>query len=476
MLEPPRLNEGRVADYLVGETRGIDYSQSIFENVQRLPPASTMVFRDGRMRIRNYWCPEALAALEVGSDEEYLEQFHAVLRKAVARGLRADRPVAATLSGGVDSSVIVALAAELRAAGETRGKGLLGRTLSQVNDDEADCNESACIRAVVASSGVGAECLNSDMVAQHAAALVDWSANFEDPSDGLGLQRFLLYQVAGRFGHRVVFDGLDGDLAPTLPFEYPSFLAVQGKWLPAATETFKQWTNYHDRRLAPWRPPAHLLWSLFAPRSLRDWKQARKRRRELQGYIHDNLLRPEFAEQVALSERYERYCATLAGGGFEQNRRGELSAAHIARIRVPYLADAAERCDRIAAAAGVEARHPLLDRDFVEFCIRSPWNQLSRNGWSKYGLRLLAAELLPQQIAWRRDNGNLAWQYFKRWMVDAREGMIERLMSDPGPLPGWIDWTVFSTQVQQYRMNPDLMTDYRVWQYDCLNTWLRRHL
>jgi asparagine synthase (glutamine-hydrolysing) len=81
---------------------------SAFRAVRKLPPASTMVFRDGEARIERYWRLDYSRKRDVGDRAELLEELREHIRRAVRRRLIADVPLGAFLSGGVDSSAVVA--------------------------------------------------------------------------------------------------------------------------------------------------------------------------------------------------------------------------------------------------------------------------------------------------------------------------------------------------------------------------------
>ena len=472
---PYRLNEGRVADYLLRESEGLNQTETFFKEIYRLPPASQLSFCCGRLSIQPYWATESLTGLELSSDDDYMDAFREVFSRSVSRCLRARHPVACTLSGGVDSSVIVGMAVKLRAAGNTSDTGYLSRTVSQVSDDETGCSESACIRAVVEHCGLDAVLHRSDVVEEHARQVGAWLETLEDPFDSSMIQRFLIHLSAAELGHRVVLDGVDGDMIASLPAGYPAFLAVNGQLGTAVREAFLQWTNYHNRETSVWRPIAGALWPLITNKSLREKRRSGGQKRFLAAEMKLNLIRPEFAEAIGLDERFERYSSTLYRCGLEHNRGSGLRAAHVERVRVPYLTAGVERGERVAAVGGVEVRHPLLDREFVEFCLRLPWDQLSRNGWTKFGLRRLAAEVVPHKIAWRRDGGGLDWQYQARWINGNRQIIIDQLMSDSGQLSDWIDWPMFSKRLQRAKIDRDEMIDYISGRLVCLQLWMSRH-
>lgn len=120
---PRRLNELELARLLAifpGDGFG-----TFFQAITRLPPAHLLIVERGMLRTRRYWAMEDAPPVELPSDEAYAEAFLEHLGAAVAARLRATGPIGSTLSGGLDSGAVTAIAArELRA----RGKGLTAFT------------------------------------------------------------------------------------------------------------------------------------------------------------------------------------------------------------------------------------------------------------------------------------------------------------------------------------------------------------
>jgi asparagine synthase (glutamine-hydrolysing) len=85
---------------------------SAFRAVRKLPPASLLVFRDGRSSISRYWRLDHRSKLELADEREYDEQIREQLHHAVRRRMVSDVPLGAFLSGGMDSSAVVAAMAE----------------------------------------------------------------------------------------------------------------------------------------------------------------------------------------------------------------------------------------------------------------------------------------------------------------------------------------------------------------------------
>jgi asparagine synthase (glutamine-hydrolysing) len=113
LLDPdvPRdLDLGALDAYLA--CRYIPSPYTAFTAVRKLPPASTLVLRDGSARIERYWRLDYGRKRSFSSDDEVLEAVRTEVRRAVRRRMVADVPLGAFLSGGVDSATVVAAMAE----------------------------------------------------------------------------------------------------------------------------------------------------------------------------------------------------------------------------------------------------------------------------------------------------------------------------------------------------------------------------
>jgi asparagine synthase (glutamine-hydrolysing) len=103
------LNDQAIGHFLALDCND-DLTTTTFADVRSLPPAHTLAWRDGDVRIRRYWeLDPAPPELRLKRGQEYVERFAAVLDRAVDDRLRANR-VGAHLSGGMDSSSLVATA------------------------------------------------------------------------------------------------------------------------------------------------------------------------------------------------------------------------------------------------------------------------------------------------------------------------------------------------------------------------------
>jgi asparagine synthase (glutamine-hydrolysing) len=107
---PREVDHGAIDGYL--ELGYVPSPLTAVRGVRKLPPAHTLVMRDGRVTLRRYWQLDYGAKLRDVDERELCERIRAGLRAATRRRLIADVPLGAFLSGGIDSSAVVAAMAE----------------------------------------------------------------------------------------------------------------------------------------------------------------------------------------------------------------------------------------------------------------------------------------------------------------------------------------------------------------------------
>ena len=105
------LNETAIGDYLVTGLNQ-DLSTTAFRDIQRVPPAHSLTIRNGSMMLRRYWTPDTSNEVRFRDDRAYVERFRELLRQAVRDRLRDTGRVAVSMSGGLDSTSLAAVALE----------------------------------------------------------------------------------------------------------------------------------------------------------------------------------------------------------------------------------------------------------------------------------------------------------------------------------------------------------------------------
>jgi asparagine synthase (glutamine-hydrolysing) len=393
---PRQVDEARIADYLVSELEGIDKTSTFYRQVFRLPPAHTATISPAGLSLKPYWRPQAQPALQFVTNEDYESAFLEVFGKAVECRLRGGGMVGSMLSGGMDSSSIVGVARKLRI--DAGGPPL--RTFSVTRDKPADCPETQAIHEMLELGGLDAATLSIEQLAELEPELTQQTWHLEEPYDYHMIVPRSLSILARRQGVRVMLDGIDGDSV----LSAGAHLARQLR----RGEIANAWRNARElHRIYPDGPtPAsqmiHAGSAAWMPASLRQALRPWYRWRQHGRYASSRLLRPDFAARIDLRERIAR----LADHGRCRNPL-DRGADIAGLIDHPYVVCAVERYERVAAGCGLESRHPFLDRRVVEFCMRLPDTQKSRDGWTKSILRRAMSGYLPESVRWRRDKEHL---------------------------------------------------------------------
>ncbi|MBL4818904.1 MAG: hypothetical protein JKY15_06720 [Deltaproteobacteria bacterium] len=103
-----KINNAKVNDFL--NLSCSNPEQTFFDDLFRLEPGQYLEFKDGNLQLNSYWSLDNINPVRFGKDEDYLEAFREIFDKAVQSRLRSLYPVGAHLSGGLDSSSVVAMA------------------------------------------------------------------------------------------------------------------------------------------------------------------------------------------------------------------------------------------------------------------------------------------------------------------------------------------------------------------------------
>jgi asparagine synthase (glutamine-hydrolysing) len=402
---PYRINEGRIADYLVSQLEGIDKTSTFFEEVFRLPPAHALTVTPEGVRLRRYWTLEPGPELQLPSNQAYAEAFLDVFSEAVRCRLRSAGPVGSMLSGGMDSGSVVAVARGLLAK---EGRGPLP-TFSATAPDPNACIETRTIQAALTMDDLDPCTIHYGQLDELMPELEDLTWSLDEPFDGHMALIRVIYLAARRRGIKVLLDGVAGD---TMLSEGSHLVRLMraGRWVTAYREAVGQNRFWGGNHYPPLREWVRSGLSAFAPDSVR---QLRRRllgpwraRRALERNIRESIIDPAFARRVNLMERL-RILAAHRSGGFLP----DLPKEHAQTIDHPYLTIGRERYGRVASAVAVEPRDPFADRRVAAFCVRLPGEQKLDGGWPKAVLRRAMDGRLPDAVRWRRGKESLGWSF-----------------------------------------------------------------
>lgn len=424
---PADIDEGRIADALIGETEGIDQDCTFYTAIERLPAAHWLHLREGRLTRRRYWQPVAdqRPAGLPASDEEWIEAQREQLDRAVRLRLRSHRPVGSMLSGGLDSSSAVALAARAR---EQQG-GEHFPVYAAIDSGNPDCSETHHIRAVLAHARCAPQLLDLPQFAAQAPGPAWWDEGIE-PFDASMTLVAELYRRAGEQGTVSLLDGIPADNLYVIGRQAQQLLR-SGQWRAAWDAALAQ----NRLHLGPSRRPQlaamKVMVGALAPQAihaLRQWHQDQAIYRQ---FLQASPIAPELARRAQLWPRFRRYSASI-GGSHQWHASGQA----LSSMAAPYISAGIERYNRVASLFGVEPRPPFADRELIQFQAWMPIDLRLRDGHLKWVLRQAMADLLPDPVRWRTDKQHIGFRFSQ---VQGQRHRPTATELEPLLARGWLD-------------------------------------
>jgi len=357
---------------------------TIFRDVRKLPAGHLLLWEDGQVKLERFARPAPVPAAELRDDEEpeLVEELRSRVRDSVRAHLVSDVPVGVLLSGGVDSALLAALAAE------ENSKPL--RTFS-IGFEERSFDELADARLVAERYGT----LHRELVLRPDAALLlpALADAFDEPfADSSALPTYLVSQLAAE-DVKVALSGEGGDelfggyytYAADLLAERVGGLARVARPLVERlpTSTAKASFDYRAKRFvrAVHLPPLerHHGWKeIFSPAA----------RAELTGS------RSAFDPVELLRARYDE---TAGADGLARLQDVDLG--------IYLVDDLLVKTDRASMAHSLEARVPYLDTVVTNLALALPTRHKVRGLAKKVLLRKAASPLLPREIVRGRKRG-----------------------------------------------------------------------
>ena len=360
--------------------------RSIFAGVEKLPAGHILRWRAGAISIEPYW-DLTFDSAPPASEEEYVERFAHHLREAVRRRLMSDVPLGAFLSGGIDSSSVVAMMADARPEG--------GVKTFTIGFGEPTFDESAHARRVAAHFGT--EHHEDVFTPRVMLDLLPTVADFLDEpfADASILPTYLL----SRFTREHVTVALGGDGSDELLAGYPTFSADR------VASLYRVPRSFHDRLVAPLADRLPVSTSNFSfdfkvKRFVRGARLAAPERHAawLGSFKPDEqsaILRRPVDDDVG--EWRTAYAAAPTSDGVERL---------IYTYAKTYLQDdILVKVDRASMACSLEVRAPFLDVELVSFLGSVPPRLKLRRLDTKHLLKRAMTGVLPEGIVERPKKG-----------------------------------------------------------------------
>ncbi|MDD5546625.1 MAG: asparagine synthase (glutamine-hydrolyzing) [Candidatus Omnitrophica bacterium] len=405
----PRMDPEALDLYLT--YKYIPAPKTIFQGIRKLPPASILVWEDGKMTINEYWDLKFTPKGDF-TEAEWEERIMERLREAVKIRLVSDVPLGVLLSGGVDSSAVTALASQL--------SGGPVKTFS-AGFEEADFSELEYARLI--AKRFNTEHREFIVKPEAAEILPELISHYGEPfADASCIPTFYLAKLSREF----VTVALSGD---------------------GGDENFAGygWYNIHSY-FAPFNAFPRFLFALndslfkamgFArSRSvlLRRLKKAMKYGRldpvqrygEWVSYFNEELKSQLYNERLKKGSRKEREYGLLLECLKGAGDLGVLDKHLYVDIKNYLPGDLLVKMDIASMANSLEVRSPFLDHKFLEFTATIPAGLKLKRGEGKYIFKKAMEGLLPEEILNRKKQGFSV--PLKKWIGKDLSGFIERTL------------------------------------------------
>jgi asparagine synthase (glutamine-hydrolysing) len=374
------VNQAMLYNFLtIGYTTNpSDPQETFYYNIYKLPAASLLTYTltDNQLSIEKYW--QVYPEIKSISEEDAIEQFRYLFSQSIKRRLRSDVSIGTSLSGGLDSSSIVAFCDQ------------------QNSDHYTHKCFTASFKDFERDELKYAETVAEQFRLQHTIVTIDESDvtdlmkevmhHQEEPfSSGSVLAQYKVFQAAKQNDVTVLLDGQGADEVLAGYHKY-----YQWYWQELYREKklgkSKEIEQARARGVTQSFGVKNKIAALV-PEFAAGILQTRKAKK---AFNHPHLER-----EFAFSNKQSLYYSTPAN--FDLN-----GALHYNTF-VNGLEELLRLADRNSMAHAVEVRLPFLDHQLVEFLFSLPSGFKIHDGWAKWLLRKSVNELLPKEIAWRQD-------------------------------------------------------------------------
>jgi asparagine synthase (glutamine-hydrolysing) len=428
-----------------------------FSRIHKLPPGHLLELADGKSTVRQYWDLPAYGTHEPASEGECLEELERRLEEAVRIRLIADVPLGALLSGGTDSSTVVALMA--------RASSKSVKTFS-IGVRSEDFNEADYARVVAKRFGTE----HHELIVEPdlTNTLEALTRSLEEPfADSSMLPTYFVSRLARQ--HVTV--ALSGDGGDEL---FAGYERYQINLQRQRFDAIPAWAGRWYRRFLHPLVPHSMYGRRLAYNCSLPWPD-----RYVDGV---SLLPPLDRERSLFSRDFLRLAAHCEDPRHLYREYLSRAPAHDRLSRLMYLdtkayltGDILTKVDRMSMATSLEVRVPILDHVFVEWVTGLPGLWKLKGGQPKYILRKLAERVgVPPEVLHRPKRGFAI--PLVHWMRNELKGELPRVLLEPRSLQrGYFEPRAVRQLLGEYFSGRQDHSR-RIWQLLVFELWHRNYL
>ena len=450
-IDPAALDEYLTYQY-------VPHPKTIFKGIRKLPPGHYAMFQDGKLHVEPYWSPDGRKEKSL-SEKEYILQVRELLTSSVEQRMQSDVPLGAFLSGGMDSSIIVALMCQL-------SPGSI-KTFS-IGFPSPEYDESSYARKV--AEHLGTDHYEFQVTPKGADILPQLVWHFDEPmADSSAIPTWYLSQWA-REQVKVALTGDGGD------------------------ELFAGYQRYMAVRLASRfdKLPASLRWVFTSrlwqhlPGATHQKSRLRLLKRFMEALKQDPVRRylnwiEIFHESQRVSLYADDWIRNLSASDpihfLEQawsraSGRDDVTRAAFADLITYLPCDLMTKVDIASMAHSLECRQPFLDHRLVELSLQIPVSFKLRQQRGKRILWNSFRDLLPRVVGTRPKMG--FGVPLGHWFRHELRDMVQDLLTDQTAQARGLFHPQAVQQFIKEHLEGTFDHGYRLWSLLVLELWLRR--
>lgn len=420
---PRALDEGTLACELsrVPRTAG----RTFYSGISRLPGARSLTVRPHcEPEVRPYWQLSMEPEIRLSSSAEYSQALRELLERSVRSALRTYHPVAAMVSGGLDSTGVAALAARELAR---RGESLT--TVSNVLPEDYQGSEWSREESRFIRSALD---MYPNMDPQWARGLANPVVKFEDSyylrhdepdADPKSFRTSELFHLAEQRGARIILGGMGGDKAASFRGSgYLELLARRMRWFELVRQVRLQAAARNQTATGIFRRE---VLRRLSPSMIVQWNDRLRHGRSPESGSF--AVNPRFAARMGIAEL--RIAAERLA-----DLHADFRIPRLAMVNAGQLDDDGLWVNRHSPR--LECPQPLLDRRIWEWCYRIPVGEFVSGGIPRNLYRRALHDVLPDEILHRLGKGWFAPDYQRRFSACRPE--IEAFLARyPADAPVW---------------------------------------
>ncbi len=453
----PEVNIEAISHYLTYQY--VPSPLSAFQGIQKLPPAHVLIVQNKHINIERYW-KLSYGTTFSGSFEDAQQELLAKLKEATELRLMSDVPLGAFLSGGIDSSVIVALMAKL---------GVEHIKTFSIGFEEKAYNELPFARLVAQQYETDHHELIVTPNATEMFQKLVWFYN-EPFADSSAIPTLYLAEMTKQ--HVTV--ALNGDGGDENLLGYDRYVAsLYGSWydrLPTPIRRMLEWGT----QLLPDASESKTILSRLK-RFVTVLSETPERRYGYWMSHFDPIMKQQLCTEEFMQKSGHSDSFGLLVNAFQKSDAKEfLSRLLDVDVNMYLTDDLLVKVDIASMAHGLEARSPFLDHHVMEFCASLPSSMKLKGRDKKYVLKQAVRSLLPAKILNRPKMG--FGVPLDRWFrEDLREMAYDILLSPRAVQRGYFHKHAVEKLLDEH-VSGTKNWHYRLWNLLMLELWHRTYI